>query len=206
VKIFHSFFLCSIIFKKLNVSQFVSCENRKKVTMTEQNETKKYNNVFGISKNHRKDGMPSTTLGLKGLFINNNPTIKTVKDGQVVFNFPSNLQLTDFKKKSLQFAMNGMEFVEGDFGIPVNVSIFIKDGSKQMEFLTEKLVKGAMITEALGVLTTNTYKDEASGETRTSLKLNIDPFNINYIRQKGENGGDGAPTNGAEDFKDGLPF
>lgn len=206
MKIFHSFFLCSIIFKKLNVSQFVSCENRKKVTMTEQNETKKYNNVFGISKNHRKDGMPSTTLGLKGLFINNNPTIKTVKDGQVVFNFPSNLQLTDFKKKSLQFAMNGMEFVEGDFGIPVNVSIFIKDGSKQMEFLTEKLVKGAMITEALGVLTTNTYKDEASGETRTSLKLNIDPFNINYIRQKGENGGDGAPTNGAEDFKDGLPF
>ena len=174
--------------------------------MTEQNETKKYNNVFGISKNHRKDGMPSTTLGLKGLFINNNPTIKTVKDGQVVFNFPSNLQLTDFKKKSLQFAMNGMEFVEGDFGIPVNVSIFIKDGSKQMEFLTEKLVKGAMIAEALGVLTTNTYKDEASGETRTSLKLNIDPFNINYIRQKGENGGDGAPTNGAEDFKDGLPF
>ena len=75
-----------------------------------------------------------------------------------------------------------------------------------MEYLTEKLVKGAMITEALGTLTTNTYKDEASGETRTSLKLNIDPFNINYIRQKGENDGGGAPTNGAEDFKDGLPF
>lgn len=174
--------------------------------MTEQNETKKYNNVFGIIKNHRKDGMPSTTLGLKGLFVNNTPTIKTVKDGQVVFNFPSNLQLDDFKKKSLQYAMNGMEFVSTDFGVPVNVSIFIKDGTKQMEYLTEKLVKGAMITEALGTLTTNTYKDEASGETRTSLKLNIDPFNISYIRQKGENGADGAPTNGAEDFKDGLPF
>lgn len=174
--------------------------------MTEQNETKKYNNVFGIIKNHRKDGMPSTTLGLKGLFVNNTPTIKTVKDGQVVFNFPSNLQLDDFKKKSLQYAMNRMEFVSTDFGVPVNVSIFIKDGTKQMEYLTEKLVKGAMITEALGTLTTNTYKDETSGETRTSLKLNIDPFNISYIRQKGENGADNAPTNGAEDFKDGLPF
>lgn len=173
--------------------------------MTETKETQ-YNNVFGIIKNHRKDGMPSTTLGLKGLFVNNTPTIKSVKDGQVVFNFPSNLQLNDFKKKSLQYAMNGMDFVFTDFGVPVNVSIFIKGGTKQMEYLTEKLVKGAMITEALGTLTTNTYKDEASGETRTSLKLNIDPFNISYIRQKGENSGDGAPTNGAEDFKDGLPF
>lgn len=169
-------------------------------------EQKKYNNVFGIQKNHRKDGMPSTTLGLKGLFVNNTPTIKTVKDGQVVFNFPSNLQLDDFKKKSLQFAMNGMEFVTTEFGIPVNVSIFIKDGSKQMEYLAERLIKGAMLTTSLGTLTTNTYKDEQTGETRTSLKLNIDPFNIEYIRQKGENSADGAPTNGAEDFKDGLPF
>lgn len=173
--------------------------------MTEQNE-KKYNNVFGIKKNHRKDGLPSTTLGLKGVFVNNTPTIKTVKNGQVVFNFPSNLQLNEFKKKSLQYAMNGMEFVETEFGIPVNVSIFIKSGTQQMEYLSEKLVKGAMITAALGTLTTNTYKDEQTGETRTSLKLNIDPFDIDYIRHKGENSTDGAPTNGAEDFKDGLPF
>ena len=46
--------------------------------MTEQQNEKKYNNVFGIIKNHRKDGMPSTTLGLKEVFVNNTPTIKTI--------------------------------------------------------------------------------------------------------------------------------
>ena len=126
--------------------------------MTKDKE-KVYCNVKGISRIQRTDGMPSATVTITNLMVNNDLSINPTKNGNVAMSFPSNLALDDFTKSRLSHALNGMTLTETQYGVPVKVVSFVKPGGRYDQ-LAAGLEKGAKITLIQGTLTPKNYVND----------------------------------------------
>ena len=151
--------------------------------MTKDKE-KVYCNVRGISRIQRTDGMPSATVTITNLMVNNDLSINPTKNGNVAMSFPSNLALDDFTKSRLSHALNGMTLTETQYGVPVKVVSFVKPGGRYDQ-LAAGLEKGAKITLIQGTLTPKNYVNDKK-EIVNYLELNVDPFNFGYIVSQSE--------------------
>lgn len=151
--------------------------------MTKDKE-KVYCNVKGISRIQRTDGMPSATVTITNLMVNNDLSINPTKNGNVAMSFPSNLALDDFTKSRLSHALNGMTLTETQYGVPVKVVSFVKPG-RRYDQLAAGLEKGAKITLIQGTLTPKNYVNDKK-EIVNYLELNVDPFNFGYIVSQSE--------------------
>ena len=145
---------------------------------------KQYCNVKCISRIQRTDGMPSATVTITNLMVNNDLNINPTKIGNVAMSFPSNLALDDFTKSRLSYALNGMTLTETQYGVPVKVVSFAKPGG-QYDQLAASLEKGAKITLVQGTLTPKSYVNDKK-ETVSYLELAVDPFNFGYIVSQSE--------------------
>ena len=131
---------------------------------------KQYCNVKAITRIQRTDGMPSATLTITNLMVNNDLNINPTKNGNVAMSFPSNLALDDFTKSRLSHALNGMTLTETQYGVPVKVVSFVKPGGRYDQ-LAASLEKGAKITLVQGTLTPKNYVNEKK-EIVNYLELN----------------------------------
>lgn len=145
---------------------------------------KQYCNVKCISRIQRTDGMPSATVTITNLMVNNDLNINPTKSGNVAMSFPSNLALDDFTKSRLSHALNGMTLTETQYGVPVKVVSFAKPGGRYDQ-LASSLEKGAKITLVQGTLTPKSYVNDKK-ETVSYLELAVDPFNFGYIVSQSE--------------------
>ena len=145
---------------------------------------KQYCNVKCISRIQRTDGMPSATVTITNLMVNNDLNINPTKSGNVAMSFPSNLALDDFTKSRLSHALNGMTLTETQYGVPVKVVSFAKP-SGRYDQLAASLEKGAKITLVQGTLTPKSYVNDKK-ETVSYLELAVDPFNFGYIVSQSE--------------------
>ena len=145
---------------------------------------KQYCNVKCISRIQRTDGMPSATVTITNLMVNNDLNINPTKSGNVAMSFPSNIALDDFTKSRLSHALNGMTLTETQYGVPVKVVSFVKPGGRYDQ-LAASLEKGAKITLVQGTLTPKSYVNDKK-ETVSYLELAVDPFNFGYIVSQSE--------------------
>lgn len=145
---------------------------------------KQYCNVKCISRIQRTDGMPSATVTITNLMVNNDLNINPTKSGNIAMSFPSNLALDDFTKSRLSHALNGMTLTETQYGVPVKVVSFAKPGGRYDQ-LAAGLEKGAKITLIQGTLTPKNYVNDKK-EIVNYLELNVDPFNFGYIVSQSE--------------------
>ena len=143
------------------------------------NKEKVYCNVKGISRIQRPDGMPSATVTITNLMVNNELSINPTKSGTIAMSFPSNLALDDFTKSRLSHALNGMTLNETQYGVSVKVVSFVKPGGRYDQ-LASSLEKGAKVTLVQGTLTPKQYVND-NKEIINYLELMVDPFNFGYI-------------------------